>query len=336
MSSPNIKSFIAAIGLSLLPAMVTISADATSNATSVLSYDQGTQQFQFLNYDNPEAALGESPVVTDVFGAVNYTSPFNNPWQAADVVSIGLGGHITLQLENYVAVSESQKEIGVFTFQQFRQTPAGGTYEDARLFYPSMQASVQVSQDGYRWVSLNNNQLMAFDLPANGINLDWQDADYGKPSDLIPQDLGGLSYSELLQQYDGSAGGNWLDLSNTGLEKIGYIRFETSADQDFSFQLEGISINNDLIGEVVPNRMLGDANGDHLIDAFDLELVQIYLGQAQSLGDVNYDGLTNLADLFEVRNRFHPPASMIPEPISLVFGLVGGFALLLSRPHHPA
>ncbi len=313
--------------LSILFCINSLQVYASINADAVLSYDLGGNQFQFHLYDDPAAVLGQSPRDTG-FGYL--VSPFNNPWGRGDVVSVGLGGYMTLKLEKYVNISVTEKELGVFTFQQFFQASSGGTYADARMFYESMQASVEVSENGYAWSALNNGELLSFDLPANGFNLDRSEADYGKPTDLLPQDLGGLSYSEIVEQYDGSAGGNWLDLSSTGYEKVGYIRFKTEIDQAFSFQLEGVSINNALVGDLVPDRILGDAQGDGIINQLDLQIVMDHLGQSLTLGDVNYDGVTNLADLFEVRNRFEisrDGAVIVPEPCVFVLG-AGGFLIL--------
>ena len=302
-------------------------AFAQTHADAVIAYDQGQNQFQFHRYDNPQAALGESPRITDVFGGVNFTSPFNNPWQQSDVVSIGLGGYITLKLEKFVNVSDNQRELGVFTFQQFLQTQSGGTSADATLFYPSMQASLEVSQDGYHWHAIKQGQSLAFDLPANAYNLDGSQANYSQPIDLKPADMSGLSYQQVIDHYQGSAGGNWIDLSESGYDKIGYIRFATKPDQPFSFQLEGISINQQLIGDDVPDRIIGDAQGDNVIDHQDLQIVINHFGQTRMPGDVNFDGATNLKDLVFLRNHFKPSASNIPEPATSTLLALAAIAL---------
>jgi hypothetical protein len=49
-------------------------------------------------------------------------TPFNNPFSRNDVVSVGLGGQITLRLARFAEPVTGAPEIGVFTFQQFLQT----------------------------------------------------------------------------------------------------------------------------------------------------------------------------------------------------------------------
>ena len=299
-------------------------ANATNNAAAVLSFDQGVNQFQFHRYDNPAVALGDSPRNT---GGNWYVTPFNNPWGTNDVVSVGTSGSITLRLENYITVSETERELGIFTFQQLLQ--GGGSINGVPgLFYDSMQASLEVSQDGYDWIKINNGNLISFDIPANAYNADQTLSDYGQANELELSDLSGLGLGGLQALYNGSAGGTWIDLSETGLEKIGYVRFETKADQLFSFQLEGISGNSLLTGDAVPEGYLGDAQGDGIVNELDLQIVKDNFGSTSGLGDVNYDGVTDLADLFEVRNRFGQVAiyanttvAVVPEPSTLLLGV---------------
>ncbi len=300
-------------------------AGAAIFARSVLSFEQGTDQFQFYRYDDPGSALGVSPRVTDVFGGVHFTGPFNNPWQRKDVVSVGLGGYLTLELEQSVKVESGVKALGIFTFQQFLLQGGWGTDAKPTLFYPSMQARVYVSEKGRDWVGVNEGDLISFDIPANGFNGDGSDADYGKPHDLTVGELGGLPKAEIIARYDGSAGGTWLDLSGTGLDRVGYVRFEVDADQAFSFQLEGVSINSDLAGDRAGELVLGDASGDGVFDGLDLAIVKRHMGQLHTRGDVDFDGVTDLGDLFIMRNLSKPgggsQGGSIPEPSSLALGL---------------
>jgi hypothetical protein len=225
-------------------------------AAAVVSFSSGAGALD--GYDNPQAALGLGPKDTGEFmGTFYYVTPFNAPYSPNDVVSIGKGGYITLQLANYALPLEQGPEIGVFTYQFFAQDnwPVGGTHDPVILFRPSQQAMVSVSEDGENWTTLNAGTAMTFDIPANA----YQDvaatieADYGMPFTGVLSDFDGkATVQDTIDVYDGSAGGTWFDISATGLEKVGYVRFSVAGYAVNSFELEALSIANEAIGMPVP------------------------------------------------------------------------------------
>ncbi len=229
---------------------------SASYAAGVVSYDSGTGAVP--DYNNPMAALGRGPKDTGEFmGTVYYVTPFNAPYSADDVVSIGLGGHITLQLANYALPLEDSPEIGVFTYQQFAQDnwPVGGTHDPVILFRASQKTIVEVSEYGLSWMALNNGESMTFDIPPNA----YQDvagtieADYGMPFTGVLSDFDNkLTVQDTIDVYSGSAGGTWFDISATGLDKVGYVRFSVAGDAANSFELEELSIANNALGLPVP------------------------------------------------------------------------------------
>jgi len=227
------------------------------NADTVVSYNAGTGFIE--GYDNPDAALGESPTDTGAFmGTTYYVTPFNNPYSAADVVSIGTGGHITLRLENYAEKLIDLPEIGVFTYQMFKEDGPWGcneTHDPVQLFRASQQAVVEVSEEGNSWQALNAGLPIAMNIPANA----FQDAyatipaDYGKPfTGGLDEFSGKSSLQGVIDVYGGSAGGNWLDFSTVDIEKVGYLRFTVPDDADNSFEFEGLSVASSAIGQPVP------------------------------------------------------------------------------------
>ncbi len=80
----------------------------------------------------------------------------------------------------------------------------------------------------------------------------------------------------------------------------------------------------------VNSLVAGDGDNDGDVDGDDLDLVMAHFGGGDG-GDVTGDGVTDLADLFAVRNNFgfSVGAVAVPEPSSVGLLLVGG--LLLSR-----
>jgi hypothetical protein len=233
------------------------SARAVATANSVLAYNSGTNRFQFSAYTNSAVALGLPQTST---GGGFVVTPFNNPFSRNDVVSVGLGGEITLQLSNQVMPVGGNPEIGVFTFQQFHQGPGGGTDSGPSLFYPSIQAEVDVSENGATWVPLNNGNLISFDIPANA----YQDTAHTIPSDYSLPFTGGLSAlanepseASTLGAYNGSGGGTWLDISSTGLSEVDEIRFTVPSSDAFSFQLDAVTVNAAATGAAVPEPASG-------------------------------------------------------------------------------
>ena len=54
-------------------------------------------------------------------------------------------------------------------------------------------------------------------------------ADFGKPFLGSANDFLNKDWPGVLSVYNGSAGGNWLDLSATGLDEVSFVKFEVTA-----------------------------------------------------------------------------------------------------------
>lgn len=226
------------------------------HAADVVSYSPGSGAN--ATYADPAAALGAGPTDTGAFmGTTYYVTPFNAPYDAAENVSIGLGGSLTLRMENYILPLVGQAELGVMGYQFFSQEnwPTGGAGTTATIFRPSQQAIVEVSEDGLAWSALNAGNPITMDIPANA----FQDvagtlpSDYGLPFTGTVSSFDGTSTLQAtLDAYNGSAGGTWLDISSTGLARVGYVRFSVPGDAAASFELESLTTNTQAIGTAVP------------------------------------------------------------------------------------
>ena len=78
----------------------------------------------------------------------------------------------------------------------------------------------------------------------------------------------------------------------------------------------------------------GDVNMDGVVDQADLDLVVASFGSDMVNGDANFDGNTDLSDLFSVRNNQTPVvavAAAVPEPVSIVFLGMGMMSAILRR-----
>jgi len=82
------------------------SAYAGITASSVVDYQPGAA----TSFTNPSAALG-LPVGDTTFGAL---TPFNPPFKDSQIVIVGAGGHLTLQLSAAMQADGPGSEIGVF------------------------------------------------------------------------------------------------------------------------------------------------------------------------------------------------------------------------------
>jgi len=78
--------------------------------------------------------------------------------------------------------------------------------------------------------------------------------------------------------------------------------------------------------------VLGDTNGDNLVNLDDLNNVRNHFGQSGPPipGDTNFDGVVSIDDLNNVRNHFGAPAAAVPEPASVVLAVGVVFTVLIT------
>ena len=121
------------------------------------------------------------------------------------------------------------------------------------VFSPAPAARVSVSADGSRFVPLGAGplDLVTFDNPTNfytdtridnySAPLGTRAADFFKPFTGSLSDFSGLTYEQMVTLLDGSAGGNWLDLSTTGLSSVQYVRFEVPEGANVRLVLDAVT-----------------------------------------------------------------------------------------------
>jgi hypothetical protein len=120
-------------------------------ADAVLSYNPGTGFA--AGFTNISAALGAPALGT----AVN---PMAAPFSKSQIISIGAGGEITLQLAAPITADPSHPygiDFILFANSFFVASGGSGQNETATgaLFYHAANTLVQVSADGVNWYSLN-------------------------------------------------------------------------------------------------------------------------------------------------------------------------------------
>jgi hypothetical protein len=220
-------------------------------------------------YAMPSAAVGAPERFTGEGMFPGVVSPFNPPFLASEIVSVGEGGQITLRLSHYAIPQALGPEIGVFENIGIIDTdyPNGQAGTPATTFTPLDSAVVEVSADGIDWVSLGS---VTFDTPTNGYT-DLADpyssspgsalSDFQQPFAGSLSSFDGLPYSDtggpdMLELLAGSGGGTWLDISGSGLNRVGYVRLSLSDDgqsgTSLNFELDAVSIAHAALGSRVP------------------------------------------------------------------------------------
>ncbi len=260
----RVSSLVAAAGLLTIPS----AGLSAVHADRVESYFAGSAS-TFVNASAalgaPDGLTGENPFASNYFGYPNVLSPFSPAYQDDEIVQVGAGGHLTLRLGRYVIPQAGSPEIGVI--ENVGIMGAGTTGGVVELLGVD-SAFVEVSEDGIHWVGLNgiaSPTEVTFDMPAIYYN-NAEPFDLSAPSSPELADfgipfapVGGVdafankeTYSEIVDVFGGSGGGTWLDISDTGLARVGYIRFSLPEDADWTFDLDSVSVAHNAVGAVVP------------------------------------------------------------------------------------
>ncbi len=241
-------------------------------ANAVISYDAGSMPAS--GYTDSSTALGSPERITGeavLFPGV--VSPFNPPFGTDEMVSIGEGGHLTLQLSNFVIPQAATPVLGFFTNAGLidNNFPTGQTSAvlgETSGTFGIDRAVVEVSADNLTYVSLGE---VLFDIPANAYT-DLTDpfsgvagsvtSDYRQPFTGVLSDFASHVYSQagpnndIVDLLGGGGGGTWLDLSSSGLAQIGYVRISVADDGNattgLNFELDSVVIGNGFAGSVVP------------------------------------------------------------------------------------
>jgi len=281
------------------PALALAAADSPLHAVKWISYEPGMGAP--VGYTNPVSALGEPTRFTGVGVFPSVVSPFSSPFLGSEIVAIGVGGHLTLQLGT-PAINRPENPYGVdlivfsnafFIDLDYPMGIAGG-------LFGAGEGIVEVSDDGQTW-------HVVPDVAARGAfpTLGYLDSgpfdqtpgrvpsDFHLPVDpaIDPDDLFGLDYEALLAVYAGSGGGTGIDLSTVGLESATHVRISVSANAPNAVPIDAIT--------VVParsRRVFADLNGDGIVDGADLGLLLSAWGES-GFADLNGDGVVDGADL---------------------------------------
>ncbi len=178
-------------------------------------------------------------------------TPFQSPFGADELVSIGYGGELVLAFDRPVLDRPTSDLFGAdlivfgnafFFDADYPNGVVGGIGEEPGL--------IEVSQDGLAWMAVQQmadtafptmgyqDVLTAFPMEPGNVP-----SNFLRPVDpsLDPQ---GLTMAQLVAAYQGSGGGVSVDIAQTGLPWIQFIRFTNQNDPSSGItpEIDAVSI----------------------------------------------------------------------------------------------
>jgi len=250
-------------------------------ATAVVGYVPGVGAA--AGYTNPAVALGSPERFTGDGFAPQAVTPFQPAFLSSEIVSIGMGGSLTLAFDHDV-LDDPRNPFGVDllifgnAFCPDQAPPAGvvgGFFSEG--------GTIAVSADGVRWVTIPG---VAADGPFP--TLGYRDVGpYATAPGAVPTDftrpvdpaLGpamvGMDWASLMDAYDGSGGGVGIDLQAVGIGGVRFVRITGPT-------MFGISPEIDAIADVAPAAEPSDLDGDGSVSGSDLGLLLAAWGACPS------------------------------------------------------
>ena len=234
--------------------------DPNDFATEVVSYIEGAGVYDLYDpcygfYIDPNTALGGPTIETtgDMFIGLDVCMPVlpvYPAWRANELVTIGQGGELVVKFNHPVGNDENNLfGIDLIVFGNARlHLLNGGFWEldsDPNTVKVNSTAYlepgiVSVSQDGSTWYTFDSNNGLLADTFAPTASYQWDDInstwgerlDPTKPLDpnLSLSNLHAMTVVEVVETYNGSAGGTGFDIGNLGLEWIQYVRIQDDAN----------------------------------------------------------------------------------------------------------
>jgi hypothetical protein len=203
-------------------------------ASSVISYTPGAGGAASLN--QPDSALGAPSTFTNDPLFPNAVDPYDPPYLANQLVSIGAGGSLTLQLDSPVR-NDSSHAFGldfiVYGNAGFIADFNTGKTDGTLFGADATSTRVSVSADNVTYFTLDPNLAPIFDsyFPTDGAGV------FGKPVNPSLGSAGsfnGMTMDQIRAQYAGSAGGTGYDLewardingNPVALDSINYVRLD--------------------------------------------------------------------------------------------------------------
>jgi hypothetical protein len=272
-------------------------ADVIPFATAVVEYVPGVGAA--AGYQNPQSALGWPERFTGEGLYPGVVSPFSSPWLVSEVVSIGLGGRLTLEFASDI-VDDPANPYGIdfivfgnafFWDVAWPLGVAGQLYAEG--------GPVSVSEDGVTFVPVPGAvadgampTLGYLDVGPYSEVPGEVETDFRMPFDpkLAKLPMAGLSFEELRELYGTSGGGRGIDIAATGLGRVRFVRIEGPSGSGSS-EVDAITL--------VAPRIEADLDGDGTVGPADLTILLGNWGSSgkRIVGDLDGDGAVGPGDL---------------------------------------
>lgn len=226
-----------------------VSVASAQYADSVATYNSGSGFAP--GYTDPTSALGEpSRVTPGMYGGP--VDPFSPAYLSSQLVSIGIGGSLTLQFNSPIHQDAGHPYgidfivFGSAGFTIVNGDYTGGGVTDGSLFSNGQGVTrVSVSADGHTFFTLNPALTPAVDslFPADGSGNFFQAVN---PA-LTSASFNNLDLAGIRSLYAGSGGGAGFDLAwaqdssghSVNLDSVNYVRFEVLSDK---IEIDGVTV----------------------------------------------------------------------------------------------
>jgi len=265
-------------------------------AVEVIAYVQGSGVPQdFISgelFNEPNAAVGRPTLTTTGDGwyvplnTAVPVLPIGPAFRRWEVVSIGQGGSLTLKFARPVANNPHNPygvDFIVFgnSMQAIRSGPPwrNGNPEDTIVsqLTHSEHGIVSVSQDGIAWHTFTDGPFADGFAPTASYR--WDSAKKAWGDELDPTrpvnpalNVEGMTVAEMIDAYDGSAGGTGFDIGLLGLDWILYVRIEDDPATAVTTEIDAVAIVSGCGNQNHPYPA-GDINRDCRVDLADVAIL---------------------------------------------------------------
>ena len=275
-------------------------ADDDPFADIIISYTQGIGAAS--GYTDPQSVLGSPERFTGEGIFPSVVSAFSPAFGTDEILSIGSGGQVTVQF-NTPITDDPNNPYGIdllifsntgFIDADYPNGVVGGVFGNDG-------GAIEVSADGVNWFPIKGASADG-PMPTIGyIDSGPYDTrpgailtDFTRPVDpLLTRDAClGLNNPQLIEKYRGAGGGVGIDIAQTGLAAINFVRISNPIDAPDSIEIDGFS-------DVAP-RIPGDVNYNGVVNVDDLLLLINAWGPAVPGGpaaDFDNNGIINVDDL---------------------------------------
>ncbi len=266
-------------------------------ATRVVSYVPGSGAAP--GHRVAASALGAPARMTGTPAEPETITPFQPAWMPDQVVSIGAGGSLVLEL-GATATDDPGHRFGIDlivygnAFFSDLAYPAG-----VPGFCAAEGGLVDLSEDGVNWVNVPGASVEG-GLPT----MAWSDTGaYDTAPGIVANDflravdpavnessLSGLPYADVVTLYDGGAGGVGIDLAAAGLSSARFIRLRHPVGAFGSPEVDAVVV-------IPPAPSPYDLDGSGTVDFGDVALVMLSMGETSGAMDVDGSGLVDFGDV---------------------------------------